>query len=40
MDCAKGITATINDAMSLQVLRITGDTAIVRIEPTGDAKSG
>lgn len=40
MDCAKGITATINDAMSLQVLRITGDTAIIRIEPTGDAKSG
>ncbi|MFG1694658.1 hypothetical protein [Nonomuraea sp. NPDC049309] len=35
MDCAKGVTATINDAMSLEVLKIDGDTAVVRIEPAG-----
>ncbi|MFF0096583.1 hypothetical protein ACFYSF_42650 [Streptomyces canus] len=33
--CAKGPAATINDAMSLQVVSITDASAVLRIKPAG-----
>lgn len=35
MSCDKGTVATINDVMSLEVVKTTGTTAVLRIEPTG-----
>jgi hypothetical protein len=33
ISCAKGIVATINDVMSLEVVKIDGAVAVLRIDP-------
>lgn len=35
MSCDVGTAATVNDAMGLEVVEITGDGAVLRIEPAG-----
>jgi hypothetical protein len=35
LSCGEGTVATINDAMSLEVVEIRGATAVLRIEPAG-----
>jgi hypothetical protein len=35
LSCGKGTAATINDAMSLEVVEILDTAAVLRIEPTG-----
>ncbi|MFI7413674.1 hypothetical protein ACIBU0_33960 [Streptomyces sp. NPDC049627] len=35
LSCGKGPAATINDAMSLEVVEIRGTAAVLRIEPAG-----
>ncbi|MEV4800241.1 hypothetical protein AB0K18_09505 [Nonomuraea sp. NPDC049421] len=35
MSCDKGTVATINDVMSLEVVKAAGKTAVIRIEPAG-----
>lgn len=35
LSCGEGTVATINDAMSLEVVEILGTAAVLRIEPAG-----